>query len=95
MLDKLKNIKSFLTDDDGISITDYICLVITFIYLLIMVASVIYTLCWQDLNDFELRFSKLQTLLDILDDPLKIILTSYFVNGITGSLGDIKEIFKK
>lgn len=78
-----KKIKSFLTDTDGVSITDYLCLIFTLIYLIIMVGGVFFTMFYGDLGDFEIRFNSLIRLLDILDDPIKILLAVYFVDGIT------------
>lgn len=87
MGDKIKKkCNNFLNDNDGMSITDYICVIITAIYLILMITSVIFVLMYDDMTSFELRFSKLESLLGILDDPIKLLLTAYFVNDVAHTI---------
>lgn len=75
-------ITTFLNDADGITITDYICIIITAIYIILMLVCIGFSLM-HSANMYEIRFESLKDLLGILDDPVKILLTAYFINGFT------------
>lgn len=78
-----KTFKTFLNDEDGLTITDYLCILITLLYLILVIVTMIFSLCHPK-GMFEIRYNALRDLLGILDDPVKILLTAYFINGFAG-----------
>lgn len=76
----------FWNDEDGLSIKEYITIVVMTIYIGLLLGTIVYSLIYQNSENYQTTFNNLMTIISVVDDPIKIIITAYFVTNLAGSL---------
>ena len=80
------NLKGFWNDEDGLSMKDYIAIVLMTLYIGLILGTIIFVIIYQTSTTYESTLNKLMSLIALVDDPIKIIITAYFVTNLAGNI---------